>query len=80
MRYVVFGRETCPYCVKAIELLQKKEENHKFVNFEESQSHLLQEVKEAYDWPTVPIVIQIKDRSEAVIVGGYTDLVTHFES
>lgn len=79
MRYVIFGRESCPYCVKAVQLLEERKENHKFVNFQESQSDILQEVKEAYGWPTVPIVIQIKDRLEVTIIGGYTDLVKHFE-
>ena len=77
MRYIIFGRETCPFCVKAEQLLKEREKNYKFVNFQESQSDILQEVKEAYDWPTVPIIIQIKDQFEVSIIGGYTDLVRH---
>ena len=80
MRYVVFGRETCPYCVQAVELLQKEQQEHKFVNFEQSQTHILQEIKEAYKWSTVPIILQVGDQHDIKLIGGYTDLVAHLES
>lgn len=80
MRYVVFGRETCPYCVQAVDLLKNQQKEHKFVNFDQSQTHILQEVKDAYEWPTVPIVLQIGDQHDIKLIGGYTDLVTHLQS
>ena len=75
MRYVVFAKETCPYCVKAVELLEDKEQNFKIVNFEEDQTKILEDIKEAYQWKTVPMVFEISDNAAIKFVGGYTDLV-----
>lgn len=79
MRYVVFAKETCPYCVKAIELLEDKEQNFKIVNFEQDQTNILEDIKEAYQWKTVPMIFKVSDDTTIKFIGGYTDLTAVFD-
>tara|TARA_B100000287_G_C20329977_1_gene661307 strand:+ start:353 stop:592 length:240 start_codon:yes stop_codon:yes gene_type:complete len=77
MRYVLFMKEECPYCVKARQLLEEKDQNFKIVSFEPDQESVLTEIKDAYDWPTVPMIFQIDDDKKINFIGGYSDLVEH---
>ena len=77
MRYVLFMKEECPYCVKARQLLEEKDQNFKIVSFEPDQESVLTEIKDAYDWPTVPMIFQIDDDKRINFIGGYSDLVEH---
>ena len=74
MRYVIFSKETCPFCTKAQTLLTEKNKTFKVVNFEAEQEQLLQEIKDAYDWPTVPMIFRVSATANIDFVGGYTDL------
>ena len=75
MRYVIFAKPSCPFCVKAEEFLTEKKQNFKTVNFQEDQQEILQEIKDAYNWNTVPIVLKVHDTAKIELIGGYTDLV-----
>jgi glutaredoxin len=77
MKYVLFIKEECPFCIKAKELLIEKNENFKLVTFNHSQEEVLKEIKEAYDWPTVPMIFHVTDSATMKFVGGYTDLERH---
>ncbi len=74
MRYVLFVKEECPYCVKAVELLEEKNLSFKKVVFDADQENVLTEVKDAYDWKTVPMIFY-KNGNLVKFIGGYTDLV-----
>ena len=74
MRYVLFIKESCPYCVKAKKFLEEKEQDLKVVFFEPDQENILTEIKNAYDWPTVPMIFQIDDEKKINFIGGYSDL------
>ena len=78
MRYVIFAKPDCPFCVKAEEFLSEREENFKTVNFKESQLEILQEIKDAYNWNTVPMIFKVHDTARIEMIGGYTDMVTSF--
>ena len=78
MRYVAFIKESCPFCVKAVELLEEQQKKVKIVNFQPDQEGVLQEIKDAYEWPTVPMIFKVEN-AKSEFIGGYTDLVTHFE-
>jgi len=78
MKYVMFIKQSCPFCVKAIEILEQKSVEFKIVNFEENQTEILQEIKDAYAWPTVPLIFQVKDNTAIEFIGGFTDLKEHF--
>ena len=74
MNYIVFVKPSCPYCVKAINLLEEKGKKYKVVNFAEGQGEVLREVKNALDWQTVPLIFFRKNNTMD-FVGGYTDLL-----
>ena len=77
MKYVLFIKETCPFCIQAQELLEEHEANFKLIKFEEDQKKILQEIKDAYEWDTVPMIFQVTDRAVINFIGGYTDLIKH---
>ncbi len=74
MKYVLFIKEGCPYCHMASELLEEKGASYKTVVFEEEQEHVLTEIKNVYEWKTVPMVFY-KNGNLTNFIGGYTDLV-----
>jgi glutaredoxin len=76
MKYVLYVKQTCPFCIKAQEFLEERGENFKIINFEEHHEDVLQNIKEAYEWPTVPMVFKIENNIN--FIGGYTDLINHF--
>ena len=78
MKYIVFGRPSCPYCVKAQKLLEYHDLTYKMVNFEQSQASVLNEIKSAYDWKTVPMVF-LRDGAKIEFIGGFTDLKEHLK-
>tara|TARA_Y100000593_G_C4264536_1_gene314043 strand:+ start:103 stop:300 length:198 start_codon:yes stop_codon:yes gene_type:complete len=63
----------------AVDLLEEKELDHSVVNFQHSQTELLNEVKEAHDWKTVPMIFQ-REGQNIKFIGGYTDLEKHLEN
>ena len=73
MRYILFTRDNCPFCVEAQALLEQKGLDYKTVNFAPEQSLILKEIKEAYQWNTVPMIFQ-REGTMIEFVGGYTDL------
>ena len=73
----MFAKESCPFCVQAQKLLEEHEVNFKLIKFEENQKKILQEIKEAYEWATVPMIFQITDHAVINFIGGYTDLEKH---
>ena len=50
MRYIIFAKDSCPFCIKTLELLEQQELPHSVINFEPDQEVILGEIKEAYDW------------------------------
>lgn len=78
MSYIIFCKPTCPFCTKAVNLLEQRGKSFKIVSFEEDQQQVLEEMKQAMEWPTVPMVFL---RSDATInfIGGFTDLEEHLK-
>ena len=64
----IYTKSACPHCVRAKELFFRRG-----VKFEEisvdGNDALREEIRERYDWPTVPVIV-IAGRC----VGGYTDV------
>mgnify|MGYP001169553579 FL=1 len=77
MRYVLFVKDSCPFCIKAQDLLTEKQEKFKTVNFEDDQSDILKEMKDACSWPTVPMIFEVKKDFDIKFIGGYSDLLEH---
>jgi len=79
MKYVLFGKATCPFCVKAGTLLEEKNLTYHMVNFEENQAEALHAVKTAWDWKTVPIIFYVNDSGDIKLLGGCDDLEKHLD-
>ena len=77
--YQIFGRNSCPFCVKAAEVLAENELDFMMCDMEKSPS-LLQHYKDLYNMKTVPIILEIDlFEDTANMIGGCTDLIQHLE-
>jgi glutaredoxin len=79
MKYVLFGKPTCPFCVKAGNLLEERNLTYHMVNFEEDQAETLKVVKTAWGWETVPMVFYVNDSGDIKFLGGFDDLERHLD-
>ena len=71
--FVIYGRKSCPWCVKAEELVQGYDLPCKFVNIQNGKSKFLTEQMTKHDWNTGPVIF-FKRGNEQLFLGGYTDL------
>ena len=71
--YYVVGRQSCPWCVKAKELLENKGIPCYFRDLEK-QKDLLYEYTHKFEWNTVPMVFFIASEDQYEFVGGFADL------
>lgn len=79
LKFKVYGTATCPYCVQAKKLLEKKKIDHEYLTLEPS-SDILQELKEYTKWATVPLVFEVDEKGHETFIGGYTDLNARIRS
>ncbi len=78
IRFMVYGRSSCPYCVKAVSLLEEREEVYYF--FDEPDRSELDYTKTFYNSRTVPIIISNDTvTGETRLIGGYSDLEREYE-
>ena len=77
-KYKVWVKSGCPFCQEAKTLLLEKQIPHEIVVLDKDPD-LLEEVKEKYNWKTVPIVIKQKPEETEELIGGYTDLVDYLK-
>ena len=85
--YIVYTKDGCPYCDKAIGTLREQKQPFMVGNLTHNPE-LLDEVKKQNEMTTIPIVQYIvhkevpwndKPMPHPMLVGGSDDLVTHFE-
>ena len=78
-KYIIFVKGGCPYCQLAVQLLESKNIPHDLIKFEgEEQDFVLEQIKKAYKWGTVPIVL-CAEEGALQLIGGYTDLAKIFD-
>ncbi len=70
----LYKKNPCPYCDRAINLLNSKEVPFEIIDLTDNMDQLM-EIKNKWGWKTVPVII-INDK----LVGGYTDLKALDES
>ena len=85
--YIVYTKDGCPYCDKAIGILKERKEPFMVGNLTHNPE-LLSAVKKQNKMTTVPIVQYVVHREapwserpvpNPMLVGGSDDLVKHFE-
>jgi glutaredoxin len=75
--YFVWGKKHCPWCLKAVSLLQEQENCDVRVFDMQDNEEALQRVKENFNWPTIPVIFKITSNGEQTFIGGFTDLDKH---
>ncbi len=77
VRFLVYGRSTCSYCVETVRVLRDLKIDHKFFDLD---SDFLEEVKEFYNRETVPIVLKNnKKTGKVTLIGGCDDLKEYLD-
>lgn len=64
----LYKKNPCPYCDRAINLLNSKEVPFEIIDLTDDMDQLMK-IKNQWGWKTVPVII-INDK----LIGGYTDL------
>jgi glutaredoxin len=81
-KYILYVKKTCPFCVKARELLSIYEADTRIIALDDTPV-VLQEMKEAWNWKTVPMIFEYSANDPIAttkFVGGYTDLKQRLET
>jgi glutaredoxin len=76
-KYIIYGRSSCPYCIKVVNKLLRKGKTF-YVELHDDYPEKLEEIKKRYNHPTIPIVI-VKE-SEEILIGGCDDTIEHLKS
>tara|TARA_Y100000310_G_scaffold224295_1_gene226121 strand:- start:608 stop:880 length:273 start_codon:yes stop_codon:yes gene_type:complete len=77
-RYHLIIKESCPYCRKAIALLDSKGLAYHLDPMDE-EPELLNEIKESLGYSTVPMIWEIDHLGTKSFIGGYSELAYLFE-
>ena len=76
-RYLIYGRNSCRFCILACDFLNASKKEYLFFDYDRDRT-FLDEVKEFYLFPTVPIILENDTITGAVkFIGGYSDLLDH---
>ncbi len=65
---VVYKKDPCPYCDRAMNLLNGKDLKYEVVDLTGKMDEM-QKMKEKWGWQTVPIIV-----INGKLIGGYNDL------
>ena len=76
-KYIVYGRSSCPYCIKVVNKLLRGGKTF-YVEMYDHQPEKLEEIKKRYNHPTIPVVI-IQDNKE-ILIGGCDDTIAHLKN
>lgn len=76
-RFIIIGRLTCPFCVKAMDYCKAKQTEFIFLNYTDNPE-TLSEYKDFHKQPTVPIILANNlETGYTKKVGGYSDLLEY---
>jgi len=73
MKYKIYATKTCPFCMMAKHLLDRKNIEYEYLTME-AGSAILMEMKERTQQLTVPLIFEVSDTGTETFIGGYTDL------
>jgi len=80
--FIVYSKDGCPFCVKAINLLKMKKKTHKEMKLDRDidRNSLLEAIQYYGHGRTMPMIVQTDDGSgNTVRIGGYDELVKYFQ-
>tara|TARA_R110002012_G_scaffold13985_1_gene58797 strand:+ start:228 stop:491 length:264 start_codon:yes stop_codon:yes gene_type:complete len=79
--YILYTREKCPFCIKALKRLDEEEKSYKAVPIDECPEDFVNNLKEAYEHNSFPMVLGYITASKTYgWVGGCDNLMTHLDN
>ena len=75
--YIIYGKKQCPYCTKAVKLLQSRGFDFIYTSMDNKQEELV-ELALKHNHKTVPLIIQVVS-GEPIFIGGYDNLCAWVE-
>ena len=79
--YKLYLVDECPFCKAAADLISSGPCEY-LITYYDWEDKTLNEVKNSYQHKTVPIIVKVNvdgDNESEEFIGGYTELVRHFE-
>lgn len=75
-QYIVIGKESCPYCTRAKDLLDSKNIEYTYRDFQQVNSADVAALEKIADqeFRTVPQIFKYKEGGGLDYIGGYTEL------
>tara|TARA_R100000388_G_C7112546_1_gene97263 strand:+ start:188 stop:451 length:264 start_codon:yes stop_codon:yes gene_type:complete len=76
-KYIVYGRSSCPFCIKVVNKLLRKGKTF-YVEMYDNHPEKLEEIKKRYNHPTIPVVV-MQDNKE-ILIGGCDDTIAYLKN
>ena len=78
--YLLYIKIRCPYCIKALDLLEREGKSYKTIAIDECPEAFICELKSAYDHNSFPMVLGYDTTCNSYSwIGGCDDLTKHLE-
>lgn len=72
--FIVYGKDSCPYCVKAKNFLEEKNLDYQYINLD-TEEKIAKFKSDNPKVKTVPLILK-----DDYVIGGYTDLTYYINS
>lgn len=78
--FLLYIKEYCPYCQKAVQTLNGLNENSKILNvLEQENINKFTKIKEITNRTTVPQIFDLRDPKNFKYIGGCDDLISYLQ-
>ena len=78
--YLLYIKIRCPYCIKAIDLLEREGKSYKTIAIDECPEAFICELKNAYDHKSFPMVLGYNDVHQSYDwIGGCDNLMNQLD-
>ena len=77
MKYIVYSKDYCPYCKKAMELLKRKGLDYEEIDVTHNPE-LFENLKNQTGMMTVPQIFEVDDDGRKRLIGGFDSLSAEF--
>ena len=74
--FFMWGKRGCSYCQLTQELFFEKQLPHT-IYFLDENPQLLTEVKQHFNWKTVPVIVEQRGDGSQEFIGGHSDFVKY---
>ena len=78
MYFHLFGKRRCKFCTRATKLLDKTELNY-IITYMDKAPSVLDDLKQKFEWKTVPIVMEVFDSNNVKFIGGFDNLKEYLD-